>query len=368
MVERIDIRPEMLSWAINRSGQDVDLFLTTHLEVDSWIKGEKKPTVKQLEAFAEKVHVPMGYLFLHTPPVESIPFPVFRGNAETGHFSLNVFDTVANVGQRQSWLETYLIDNEIPRPMFVGAVNQSQGVSHAVSMLRSILHLEPRWAFDLKNPELAVNKLAEQIEDAGVFIAFNGVVGSNTHRPIDVEECRGFALVNPVAPYIFINSQDAKTAQLFTLAHEMAHLLIGVSAGHAGEIVVSHNATERFCDAVAAEFLVPADVLRTEWNTIKKCASKFKVSELVIARRAHDLGIISDAVYNEFYHSYLVRPIPSRKSPTGGDFYATSRKRIGRMFAVHVSNAVNSRQLSRIEAYRMTGLYGDTFNHFMQLV
>lgn len=368
MVEHIDIRPEMLSWAIERTGQDVNVFLATHEDVSDWMSGVRKPTTKQLESFAGKMHVPFGYLFLPIPPQEEIPFPVFRGCAGQGPFSLNVYDTVMEVSQRQQWLEEYLPANELPLPSFIGSVSLQEGISHAVSELRRILHIEPRWAFTLHSPEQAVNKLTEMIEDAGVFVAFNGVVGNNTHRPIDVDECRGFALTSEIAPFIYINSQDAKTAQLFTLMHEMAHLLIGVSAGHAGDYELSLDFTERFCDSVAAEFLVPREILINEWSEINTCAKKFKVSQLVVARRAHDLGLLSDMAYHDFYQSYRARPITAKKTSVGGDFYATSKKRVGRLFAIHVNNAVNSRQLSRTEAYRMTGVYGSTYNHLMTLI
>lgn len=125
--------------------------------------------------------------------------------------------------------------------------------------------------------EAAVSKLTEMLEFAGVFVAYNGIVGNNTHRKVKVNECRGFALVNNVAPYIFINSSDAPVAQLFTLIHETAHIMLGVSAGHAEADTLSDDVTERYCDKVAAEFLVPAQELRVVWNgRIKETARKFR--------------------------------------------------------------------------------------------
>lgn len=234
-----------------------------------------------------------------------------------------------------------------------------------VNILRTILGLDTRWAFSIASIDAAVSMMTERLEQAGVFVAFNGVVGNNTHRVLDVNECRGFALVDGMAPYVFVNSGDAKSAQMFTLVHETAHLMLGVSAGHAGEDIFLHNVTERYCDAVAAEFLVPQSVLRNVWNgNIKWMANKFKVSELVVARRGHDLGFLSDADYRAFWLEYSHRP-KAKKSSKGGDFYLSSVKRVGRTFAIHVRNAVNNRELSYTEAYRLTGLYGNTFQHFM---
>ena len=332
--------------------------------LESWLSDEKKPTLAQLTKFSSKFHVPIGYLFLSQAPVERLPFPMFRGEAGIDHrFDLNVYDTVMNILSRQEWLEDYLKENEVENCKLVGSINQRIPVSEAVNILRTILGLDTRWAFSIASIDAAVSMMTERLEQAGVFVAFNGVVGNNTHRVLDVNECRGFALVDGMAPYVFVNSGDAKSAQMFTLVHETAHLMLGVSAGHAGEDIFLHNVTERYCDAVAAEFLVPQSVLRNVWNgNIKWMANKFKVSELVVARRGHDLGFLSDADYRAFWLEYSHRP---KKSSKGGDFYLSSVKRVGRTFAIHVRNAVNNRELSYTEAYRLTGLYGNTFQHFM---
>jgi len=366
---RIEISEQRYRWALSRAGLTEDSYVSSHPKSDLrlWLADEKRPTVKQLEEFAKSVNVPFGYLFLDEVPEEKIPFPVFRGDAgRCDHFDLNVYDTVNAVQQRQSWLEDYLIENEIETCPLIGCVTRQSSVQEAVEHLRKALDLDPRWAFSLATPDAAVGKMTEMMEYAGIFVAYNGVVGNNTRRPIKVSECRGFALVNKVAPYVFVNSQDAKSAQLFTLVHETAHLMLGLSAGHAEAYLPADDADERYCDMVAAEFLVPAAVLREMWDgNLTNMSHRFKVSELVIARRAHDLKLLSDAAYRAFWQEYQSRPVVAKKSSAGGSFYLTSVKRVGRLFALHVRNAVNSRQLSYTQAYRLTGLYGKTYDHFM---
>lgn len=370
MADRVNIPAERYRWAIQRAGLSVDDYIESHpnIALSEWMTEEKAPTIKQLEAFAKSVNVPFGFLFLENTPEESVPFPMFRGDAgRYNHFDLNVYDTVNTVQQRQDWLEAYLVENEIETCSFIGSVNLNTPISEAVDKLREVFNLEARWAFSLINAEAAVTKMTEVLENAGVFVAYNGVVGNNTHRPLKVSECRGFALVNNVAPYIFVNSSDAATAQLFTLVHEAAHLLLGVSAGHAATDTICHEAEECYCDMVAADFLVPAAELRNVWNgDLKESARKFCVSELVIARRGHDLGLMSDAAYHKFWMDYINRPpYMKKKSSNGGNFYRTSVKRVGRLFATHIKNAVKSSQLSYTEAYRLTGLYGSTYTQFM---
>jgi Zn-dependent peptidase ImmA (M78 family)/transcriptional regulator with XRE-family HTH domain len=370
MADRVNIPKERYSWAIQRAGLTVDGYMNSHPNVplSEWMSGEKEPTVKQLEAFAKSVNVPFGYLFLEKTPKEEVPFPMFRGEAgRSDHFDLNVYDTVNSLQLRQDWLEDYLQENEIDTCKYIRSVTLQTPVGETVSKLRTMLGLQPRWAFGLVRTEAAVSKMTEALEGAGIFVAYNGVVGNNTRRPISVSECRGFALVNDTAPYIFVNSGDAPTAQLFTLVHETVHLMLGISAGHAEADTLCHDANEKYCDMVAAEFLVPAAELRSVWNgDIKDTARKFRVSELVVARRAHDMGLLTNDEYNAFWMEYRKRPLKKRERESGGgNFYRTSVKRVGRLFAIHVKNAVADRQLSYLDAYRLTGLYGNTYTHFM---
>ena len=366
---RVDnIQPDMLRWAFMRAGYVEEKAIEIFPLLADWLSDKKKPTTNQLQNFAKKFHVPLGYLFLNRAPEEKIPFPMFRGNAAVAdHFDLNVYDTVTTISTRQSWLEDYLVENDIETCELVGTISAQTPIADAVSKLRLALRLEPRWAFSLATPDAAVGTLTQRLEDAGIFVAYNGVVGNNTHRKLKVSECRGFALVNDKAPYIFVNSDDSKSAQLFTLIHEAAHIMMGVSAGHAGEETIYQDVYEHYCDRMAAEFLVPAEVLRTIWDgNIKKISLRFKVSEIVVARRAHDIGLLTNDEYRDFWLEYSHRPIKEKKKSSGGDFFLTSVKRVGKLFAIHVRNAVNNRQLSYTEAYRLTGLHGSTYQHFMK--
>ncbi len=201
----------------------------------------------------------------------------------------------------------------------------------------------------------------------------NGVVGNNTHRPLSVSEFRGFVLVDEYAPLAFVNGADVRAAQMFTLAHELAHICFGSSAAFdLREIHVADDPMEKKCDQAAAEFLVPAELMSDRWQEAKEeedpfvyIARLFKVSEIVAARRALDLGLISKDTFLKFYEGYRKRVYKKQtdKSP-GGDFYATQNMRVGRIFATNVILAVKSEKLLYDEAYRLTGLYGKTFEDY----
>ena len=362
----------MLRWAYTRAGYDEEKATQKFPKLAEWLSGEKLPTMKQLQDFAKRFHTPLGYLFLENAPIEDMPIPMFRGAmGKSDAFDLEVYDTILNIQFRQGWLEEYLEENEIDGCPFVGSITLKTPIYETVSTLRYYLDLNTRWAFEVNDYSPAVNVLTQRIENCGVFVVFNGVVGNNTHRPIEVSECRGFALMNNIAPFIFINSRDSKSAQLFTLIHEVTHIMLGVSAGHAGENAhqeSNHDEIEHYCDCVAAEFLIPESVLREKWNgDLRWLSRKFKASEPAIVRRAHDLGLMNDIEYRDFWAKYAGRQKLNKKtSKSSGDFYLTSVKRVGRTFAIHIKNAVDSRQISYTDAYHLTGLFGNTFQQFMR--
>lgn len=371
MATEININPTMLTWAIARAGYVLDEFLVKFPNVKKWIEQIKKPTVKQLEDFAHRVHIPFGYLFLNEPPKETIPFPFFRtGNTHTHQVSINVYDTILILQRRQDWLTDYLLDNEAPPLPFVGKFNADTSFETIVADIRNTLMLAPTWASEFATFEDTLNFLTKKIEELGVMVNFNGVVENNTHRVIPVDECRGFILVNEMAPFMFINAADAKAAQLFTMVHELAHIWLGESAGFDNEhLLPANDPIEKLCDHVAAEFLVPAANFNQLWVNaadINKLARFFKVSPIVIARRALDLGKINKTEFFKFYHRYMegVR-LKKESQGSGGDFYATARKRVGVSFAAYVNQAVKQNKMLYRDAYKITGLKGDTYQNFV---
>jgi len=366
MVHRVEIKPEMLTWAIERAGHDVTVYLDSHPDVAQWVGGEKQPTERQLEGFAKSVHIPYGYLFLSEPSHEEVPIPMFRSSSGNRIFNLNVYDTVLSVQRRQEWLTDYLVENEYEVCSCVGIISLQTSIREVVSILRQLLQLSEDWAFNRRDASDAVNHLTERIENLGIAVCFNSGVENNNRREIPVEECRGFALVNETAPFVFINNKDSKTAQLFTLIHETAHILLGKSAGFGGDLEIIHDVTERYCDQVAAAFLMPSELVGRIWNGIANTARKFKVSEIAMARRAHELHLITREEYRNFYLEYKSRPVPASRKSGYGDFYATATKRVGRLLAVHIVNAVRSHQLDYLQAYRLTGMYGKTYQTFVK--
>lgn len=370
MRTEVNIKSNMFTWAIARAGYDLSDFAIKFPKIQDWVDQKKKPTVKQLEAFSKKVHLPFGYLFLPEPPKESLPIPFFRtNNGGQNNVSINVYDTILLMQQRQDWLREYLIENDFQHLPFVGKFRNSQNYNEIVADIRNTLGLNNEWASSFKTWQEALDHLAQKIEDIGITIVFNGVVENNTSRPISVDECRGFVLVDPVAPFMFINNSDGKAAQLFTIIHELAHIWTGHSAGFDfRQLLPANDPIELLCDKVSAEFLVPAQSFIKVWKikpNIANTARYFKVSEIVIARRALDLGYLTKAEFFVFYNEYSNRELLKKGNQgDGGNFYATAKKRIGLTFAAHVNQAVKSGKLLYRDAYKLTSLKGDTYQTF----
>jgi len=372
MKTKLQINNDILLWAVERAGFSIDEFSQKVPAFSNWLSGKKKPTIKQLQTFAQKLHLPFGYLFLESPPEEKIPIPFFRSaGSHKDRISLNVFDQILLLQQRQTWLTDYLNNYNYEQLEFVGKYGDETDVLTIVEDIRKALKLPETWANEFPNWEKAKEHLTQKIEDIGIVTSFSSVVGNNTHRSIKVDDCRGFVLVNEYAPFMFINSADSKSAQIFTLAHELAHIWLGKSAGFDfRHLLPADNPSEILCDKIAAEFLVPEKLLSnliTKDQEIESIARKFKVSQIVIARRLLDLGHLSRNEFFDFYEEHINRDFQKKEEKDGGgDFYKTQRKRLSVRFLSFVNQAVRENKLLIRDAYKITDLKGNTYHKFMR--
>jgi Zn-dependent peptidase ImmA (M78 family) len=276
--------------------------------------------------------------------------------------------------QRQAWMREFLIEQGQDRLAFVGSARLGESPQVVADRIRRALRFERGWAAQQPTWTDALRALRDAMEAIGILVVVNGVVGNNTHRKLDPSEFRGFVLVDDYAPLVFVNGADGKAAQMFTLAHELAHVWFGSSAAFdLRQLLPAEDRTEQVCNRVAAECLVPERELQEVWASARRTpepfqwlARHFKVSVLVAARRALDLALIRRAEFLEFYEAYQEdERRTAAQRPEGGDFYATQNGRVGRRFAEAVAQAVKEGQLLYSEAFRLTGLYGKAFDRYI---
>jgi Zn-dependent peptidase ImmA (M78 family) len=341
-----------------------------------WERNGELP-FKKAELLAEKTHTPFGQLFLSEPPDDSLPIRDFRtvGNAPVKRPSPDLLDTVFLMQRRQDWLREFLIEEGQPPLDWVGSASLQRDSITVAREMRQTLGRAEGWAAEVRTWAEALVRLREKIEEIGVLIVMNGIVGNNTRRKLDPEEFRGFAISDKYAPLIFVNGSDFKAAQMFTLVHELAHLWLGEGGVSNFDEFLQPVASdvERWCNAVAAEFLVPAHELRAVWHRAENdeepyqyLARRFKVSSVVAARRALDTGLVNRQSFLDFYVHYQEDERRRRGRGGGGDFWALQNLRVGQRFGSAVIQASREGRLPYREAYNLTGLHGNTFERFAE--
>jgi hypothetical protein len=231
-MDRVVIKPELLRWACERAGYAVADLEHRFPQLTAWERNDAQPTLKQVEAFAKATHTPIGYLFLQKPPIETIPIPDFRtmDNKHVGHPSPDLLDTIYVCQQRQEWYRDFARSTgEKPLP-FVGSASVRDDVVGTAARIRAELGFDVNERCRMPTWTDALRYFIEQADGLGILVMCNGVVHNNNHRHLDSKEFRGFAMADDLAPVVFINGADTKAAQMFTLAHELAHIWIGESA------------------------------------------------------------------------------------------------------------------------------------------
>lgn len=367
MTTRVTVNPELLDWAMERAGVNTDALAGKFPKLREWLAGELAPTLKQLEGFANATHTAIGLLFLPQPPEEPLPIPDFRTlpEARLSRPSANLLDTIYLCQQRQAWYRDHQHLYGAQPLAFVGSASVTDAVADVAAGIARTIGFDAAERGRLSNWSEALRQLISQIEEAGVLVMISGVVGSNTHRSLQVEEFRGFALADALAPLVFINGKDSKAAQMFTLAHELAHLWLGESGiSDAAAPAQPDEAIERWCNSVAAELLVPLEQLRQVHQPVNPLqeeilclARRFKVSSLVIIRRLFDLGALDEATQWRVYREELerIKTLATREG-SGGDFYNSLGARVSKRFASAVVGSTLEGQTPFTDAFRMLGI------------
>ena len=316
-----------------------------------------------------------------------VPFSAFLPDMDVDSISLqnpsrNLIDTVDLMASIQEWMAEYNKDNGASKYSFVGCAKISDNVVDTADRIRKELGLGTNWFDDFKSSAEAYRSLRNSIMNLGVLVMMNGVVGNNTHRTLNVEEFRAFTLVDPYAPLIFINSRDNENGKLFSLLHELVHIWIGIDNFYNDTYGISSKVSkeEQFCNAVAAEILVPDTLFSEEWvkqsgnseNRINELGKRFVCSRFVLLRKALETGKIDQNEFGRLLNLFQKRYKAAQdqkqdKSSSGGDFYRTLSTKWDRRFIQALYASAQSGRTPYRDVYRMTNTTGKTLEEIRQM-
>lgn len=363
----VEVAPEVLRWAISRAGWDESKANQHVAELKSWLEGRERPTLKQLEKFAHDTHAPFGQLFLSKPPEEVLPIADMRTfrNKAVAQPSGDLLDTIYLCQERQDWYREFARSSGMDPVEIVGSATLKNSPEDVSARIRELLSFEPRARAEFKTWQDAFRQLIDRVEHLGVLVMVSGIVGGNTHRKLNAEEFRGFALTDAMAPLVFVNGSDTKAGQIFTLVHELAHIFLGESAlsdtptGSRGS-----SSHELWCNRVAAEVLVPVTQLKQDYGgelsveELERLARKYRVSTLVILRSVLDAKLVPRDVFETRYHDELSRVLLAKadsETKSGGNFYHTQALRLGHRFAEAVLSSTFAGSTGYRDAYHLLG-------------
>lgn len=378
---RVNIEPTVIDDAVRKSGRSFDEVKQRFNSFEKWINKELDPTYNQLVDLSKYLRVPFGYLLIKTPIIEELPLLDFR-TIDTESIlnpSRELVDTIYDMERKQDWLRNKLIEEGSEPLSYVGVFDANTEVSYKViaDKIRNTFSLSKDWYKAATSRTPTFNILRSICSPYGVIVMQNGIALNNTHRALNLDEFRAFTLVDEYAPLIFINSLDSNNGKTFSLLHEVAHIFLGVDSLYNDDYQQREkytNAMEVLCNKIAGELIAPTDIFINLWNSVyadvqelhtkvTEISHEFKVSKLVIARKALDQKYINAKQYDEI--ARLVqdefRLSRIRKRSPGGNPVNNAISRLDDTFMRTLVESTEFGETPYSEAYRLAGISRGVF-------
>jgi len=368
------LEPNVLKWARSKAGL-TEAVLAEKMgvepeEVRGW-EATGNIACEIVQSLAEETDTPFGFLFLKAPPKRVLPIGDFRTTGESAlEPTEGLLEMVYAAQRRQVWYREFLISNRFKPVAFVGKSSLATPADKTADDIRTTIGIGPAITTAAKSWQDGMRATVEALEDARILFLRSGYVGSNTRKKLSVDEFRGFAIADEFAPIIFVNGADAPTAQMFTIAHEVAHIWINASGISNLERTYSNwNPVEVYCNKVAAEVLLPLAMLREAWDDgsraipqIENISKHFKISGVVVARRARDAGFISDESYKAYFANQVAL---GKKKGDGGNYYTNEQYHNSKRFAAAIIRDAREGKTLYRDAMRLLGIKKvETFRKF----
>jgi Zn-dependent peptidase ImmA (M78 family) len=377
-LDPVRVNPAIIVWARARMSLDIQAAasLLNHSaeQLQSWENGLTEPTYIQAVGLARKLQFPFGYLFLSEDPKIVLPLPDLRtvAGAELGEPTPNLLAVIEDAVRKQHWYSEFMSEERQQPLPFISRFKIGDKVETIAADIRDVLSIDEETRAQSPNTSAFLTQLVRNAESAGIIVLRSGTVCGNTHRTLSVDEFRGFALLDKTAPLIFINSRDANVAQIFTFAHEVAHLWIGAEGlsnpNFRKKSADQINTIESVCNQVAAEALVPSVNFVREWNSslnldqnIELLRLRYRVSRFVILRKAFDRDFIGTNDFftklRQFYDTELEKKLKKPEDETSsGHYYNTLYARNSIRLTAAVTEAYSSGRILVTEACNLLGI------------
>ena len=385
------INPAIIAWARQLRGLTFAQLSTSQLKADqirAWEEGRGLPTHPQAEALANKLKIPFLVLFLSEPPDLKVPIPDLRtmSGEPARELSPEFLDVINNAMVRQDWYRDSEIKQNAQVLTFVGKFRRTDDPTLVARDIQKTLGITDDMRQNSTSWKEFLDDFTSNAEALGILVFKSSIVGHATNRKLTVREFRGFVLSDKIAPVIFtFHDDDAKAAQTFTLAHELAHIWINESGISDPQLkkrpAEFGNAIERFCNQVAAEVLTPRGDFVRRWNqslsvmrNVTQLSAHYRVSSLVILITAHDLGKIDDEAFSKAFDSELQRfreqdkkekAKLENKAKKGGNFWASFVIRNSKRFTDKVVRSAREGRERYTDAASLLGVKANSLEKYL---
>ncbi|MFH0411283.1 ImmA/IrrE family metallo-endopeptidase [Corynebacterium sp. L4756] len=371
MAVHVPIQPTVFDWARTKIALTDEELVKKFPKFKQWESGEAEPTLKQAREFAKLAHIPFGRLLMSEPSGEDVGVPDFRTvrNRYVDDISPNLREVIVSAQNRLGWYSDFSLEVGVEPPEIVGLVPQASNPSEVARLAREHLGLGHSNAIPGRDK---VSALVGVIEESGILVSRNSIVGNATNRPLDVEEFRGFTLLDDGFGLIFVNTRDAKAAQLFSLAHELGHIVRGQAGISDDSDQVS---IESWCNRFASAFIAPEALVRKHFDAEQSVldntngmAVKVGLSREALVLRLVEIGLAAQGDANELIPLFRASSTAtdSKKSKGGPSRPVLVKSRVGKRFFKSVVNATKAGMLPEQDAARFLG--AANYDSFQKLI
>lgn len=377
----IGVQPAVIRWARESSGMTISdvaaRLKKTEAVVRAWESGEpgaSMPTYVQLETLAyELFKRPLAVFFLPEPPLEKRPSHEFRTlpDVDLEHLKRDTHLHIRKAHAYQvSLIELYGLVNPSKRKIWLEfSLSLDKSVASQALAIRQLLGIDIQLQASWKTDEVALREWRKAIEDAGIFVFKDS---------FEQKEISGFCFADKEFPVIYLNNSTAKTRQIFSLLHELAHVLFSVNGlskfehGYVDGLPANEKRIEIFCNAIAADVLIPSDDFVKQIQPLSRdlsgepdsvfaqLAKRYGVSREAVLRRLLDLRRVD----RSFYELKAKEWANQKRGPTSGNWLTSkgaylSDRFMRDVFSSHYKNQINVEQASSllgIKAKNFSGL------------